>query len=315
MKAPRLAVDLIELVHTRAPSLVRLEREAEVLIREGRIQRSLAFVAGASGLLGGLEVAYEHYRGSYGQRIMYTPVILSAALAGSAFVSVESRRAARTLMPAASLLLLADGVIGFGYHVRGIARKPGGWRLPVTNLVMGPPVLAPLLLGIGGYLGFVASFMRREDDPPRARPTGSWQTLELASQIREGRYQKHMAAATAFSSVLCGIEALYSHYKNNFRFKAQWTPVILAPSLAAVAIGAIFSRRIARTALPAVSAIALLDGAIGFAYHARGVLRRPGGARRLGYNVMYGPPILAPLLFAATGFLGLLASLLRRERS
>lgn len=315
MKAPRLAVDLLELLHDRAASLGHLEREAEQLIREGRIQRSLAFVAGASGLLGGLEVSYEHYRGSYGQRIMYTPVILSALLAGAAFVGVENRRAARTLMPAASLLLLADGVIGFGYHVRGIARKPGGWRLPMTNLVMGPPVLAPLLLGIGGYLGFVASFMRREDDPPSARPIGSWQALALASQVREGRYQQHMAAATAFSSVLCGIEALYSHYKNNFRFKAQWTPVIIAPALAAVAIGAIGSPRIARTALPAVSAIALLDGAIGFAYHARGVLRRPGGVRRLGYNIMYGPPILAPLLFAASGFLGLLASLLRRERT
>lgn len=315
MKTPRLAQDLLALFHTRAPSLVRIEREAEQLIREGRIQRSLAFVAGTSGLLGGLEVAYEHYRGSYGQRIMYTPVILSALLAGTALVGVESKRVARTLMPAASLLMLADGVIGFGFHVRGIARKPGGWRLPATNLVMGPPVLAPLLLGIGGYLGFVASFMRREDDPPSAQPTGGWQSLAIASQIREGRYQKHMAAATAFSSVLCGVEAMYSHYKNNFRYKAQWTPVIIAPVLAGVAIAAIFSPRIARTALPAVAAVALVDGAVGFFYHARGVVRRPGGLRRLGYNVMYGPPILAPLLFAASGFLGLLASLLRRERS
>ncbi|MEO6776361.1 MAG: hypothetical protein ABI467_25690 [Kofleriaceae bacterium] len=315
MKAPRIALDLSALWRTRAPSLVRLEREADHLIREGRIQRSLAFVAGTSGLLGGLEVAYEHYRGSYGQRIMYTPVILSAVLAGAALVGVEDRRVARTLMPAASLLMLADAVIGFGYHVRGIARKPGGWRLPVTNVVMGPPVFAPLLLGIGGYLGFVASFMRREDDPPSARPRGGWQALALASQLREGRYQQHMAAATALSSALCGIEALYSHYKNNFRFKAQWTPVIVAPVLTAVAVGAVFSPRIARTALPAVSAIALVDGAVGFYYHARGVVRRAGGVRRLGYNVMYGPPILAPLLFAATGFLGLLASLLRRERA
>ena len=33
------------------------------------------------------------------------------------------------------------------------------------------------------------------------------------------------------------------------------------------------------------------------------------------YNLMYGPPVFAPLLFAAAGFLGLLASLLRRETS
>jgi hypothetical protein len=29
---------------------------------------------------------------------------------------------------------------------------------------------------------------------------------------------------------------------------------------------------------------------------------------------MYGPPLFAPMLFAASGFMGLLASLLRREK-
>ena len=37
-------------------------------IREGRFQRSLALTAGLSSAIAGLEVAYEHYRGSYGQR-------------------------------------------------------------------------------------------------------------------------------------------------------------------------------------------------------------------------------------------------------
>lgn len=38
----------------------------------------------------------------------------------------------------------------------------------------------------------------------------------------------------------------------------------------------------------------------------------PGGLKLPLYNIIYGPPIFAPLLFAASGFLGLLASLLRR---
>lgn len=45
-------------------------------IREGRFQRSLSLLAGLSAVLGGLEVLYEHYRGSYSQRIMYSPVLL-----------------------------------------------------------------------------------------------------------------------------------------------------------------------------------------------------------------------------------------------
>ncbi len=60
-----------------------------------------------------------------------------------------------------SLVTLIDGVIGFYFHTRGIERKPGGWRLPLTNIVMGPPICGPLLFGVAAYLGLVASFLRR----------------------------------------------------------------------------------------------------------------------------------------------------------
>ena len=77
-------------------------------------------------------------------------------------------------------------------------------------------------------------------------------------------------------------------------------------------IGTVWSSKIARTLLPLTSFLALINGAIGFFYHARGMWRRPGGLKKPWYNIMYGPPIFAPLLFSASGFLGLLASLLRR---
>ena len=35
------------------------------------------------------------------------------------------------------------------------------------------------------------------------------------------------------------------------------------------------------------------------------LLRRPGGVKKPLYNMFYGPPIFAPLLFAACGFLGI----------
>jgi hypothetical protein len=218
-------------------------------------------------------------------------------------------------MPAACALLLADGALGFYFHIRGIARKPGGWRLPIFNIVMGPPLFAPLLLGIGGYLGMVAAFMRREDDPrDRFLPRFARPRRGHSHELREGRFQKHMAAATAGAALLSGIEALYSHYKNNFRYKVQYTPIVSSSLLAISAVAAVASPTAAETALPATSLLALVNGAVGFFYHARGVKRRPGGLDRIGYNVLYGPPIFAPLLFAASGFLGLLATVLRREK-
>ena len=53
---------------------------ARNLIREGHFQRSLSLLTAGTSIVSGLEVAYEHYRGSYSRRVMYTPVILSVLL-------------------------------------------------------------------------------------------------------------------------------------------------------------------------------------------------------------------------------------------
>ena len=75
-------------------TLTHPERNAEVIanaLREGRFQRSLALLTAAASVISGLEVAYEHYRGSYSRRVMYTPVILSGVLAVAAIAAFFSR--------------------------------------------------------------------------------------------------------------------------------------------------------------------------------------------------------------------------------
>jgi hypothetical protein len=298
-------------------------------IREGRFQRSLALLTAGTSIVSGLEVAYEHYRGSYSRRVMYTPVILSAVLGISAMAGFFSRRAARGLLRPAASITLVDAAVGFYFHIRGIHRKPGGWRLPMTNMIMGPPIFAPLLFGTSAYLGLIASYLQREDAKQpgsgEGDNSGHWlgqilgpraerDLISTEQDIREGKFQRQVAIVAGISALLSGFEAYYSHYKNNFRYKIQWSPVILAPLLAAAAFLSVKKRRVAMTALPALSAVACADAGVGFYYHARGVLRRPGGAKHLLYNIMYGPPIFAPLLFGAAGMLGMLASLLRRRK-
>jgi hypothetical protein len=292
-------------------------------IKDGRFQRSLALVTAASSFVSGLEVCYEHYKGSYSNPIMYTPLALSGALTGAATWGFFSRKAAETVLRGTSITTLVDGIVGFGFHIRGIYRKPGGWRLPITNIIMGPPIFAPLLFGTAAYLGFMASYLRREEDAKGTtlamlrthipRWLGGEHYTGWRRELHEGRFQKHLAAVTAVWTIFSGFEAWYSHYKSRFRIWAQWTPVILAPIQLLACIGTIFSEGIAARLLPATSALALVDGAIGFGYHARGIARRPGGRKTWLYNILYGPPIFAPLLFAACGALGILASLLRRE--
>lgn len=300
-------------------------------IREGRFQRSLALITAMSSLLSGLEVAYEHYRGSYSQQVMFTPVFLSAALFVVGVGAAVSRRVARTLLPLLSVLTMVDGVIGFYFHVRGVARKPGGWRTPVMNVIMGPPIFAPLLFALSGYLGIIASFLRPEGAASNngSRHGGRMSALlslvpkeithegiVLEQHIREGRFQKNLAAAAGISALFSTIEAVYSHYENGFKYpKLQWSPILLGPILLVAGLGTVWKAWVGRMLLPLVSALAILDGSIGFYVHARGIVRRPGGLKLPLYNLIYGPPIFAPLLFAASGFLGLLASLLRRADS
>lgn len=279
-------------------------------IKDGRFQRSLALVAAGSSFVSGLEVSYEHYKGSYSNLVMYTPVLLSGALTGGALAGFFSRRAAQTWMRWTSALTLADGIIGFGFHIRGIQRKPGGWRIPVVNIVMGPPIFAPLLFGTAAYLGFMASYLRREEDPKEIRGT---QYRGWRRELNEGRFQKHLCGVAAVWTIFSGFEAWYSHYKSRFKIWAQWTPLILSPLQLGACIGGIFSERVAKKMLPAVSVLAMVDGGVGFGYHVRGIARRSGGKKHWLYNVLYGPPVFAPLLFAACGALGVLASRLRRE--
>jgi hypothetical protein len=297
-------------------------------VREGRFQRSLALIAAGSATLGGLEVAYEHYRGSYSQRKMYFPVALTPPLVAAGIWSAFSPRASRLALPGIALLHVGTGLLGFVYHLRGIARKPGGFGLLATNVVMGPPPFAPLLFAVPGYLAFIAAFLRREDDPRgRFHPLHggpAWTALlpglplrrdrKLRRELREGRFQQHMAASAAAAGLFSAVEALYSHYKNRFRYFAEWTPLLCGGLLAAAGGAAVFDRRAAHKLLPMASLLAIADGGLGFWYHGRGVLRRPGGARHLVYNILYGPPIFAPLLLGAAGFLGVLTSLLRREK-
>ncbi|MGI8660225.1 MAG: hypothetical protein ACR2LH_04210 [Thermoleophilaceae bacterium] len=130
--------------------------------RRGRAQRLLSAATAASALPLGAEIYLNHYGGSFGNKWMWTPVVLSPLLAAAGVAGVVSARAARTVLPAVSALYLADGLGGMFFHLRGTARKPGGFREPTYNLVMGPPAFAPGSLAMVGGIGLAAAVARRE---------------------------------------------------------------------------------------------------------------------------------------------------------
>ncbi len=131
-------------------------------VSNGRMQRTLAAATAASALPLGVETYFEHFRGSFGDKWMWTPVVLSPALTAAGVAGVYSPRVARTWLPALSALYCLDGVVGVITHVRGVARKPGGFREPLFNIVMGPPLLAPGSLALVGGMGLAAAALGRE---------------------------------------------------------------------------------------------------------------------------------------------------------
>ena len=131
-------------------------------VRSGRMQQTLAAATAASALPLGLEIYFEHFRGSFGDKWMWTPVALSPALTAAGLAGIRSERAAKTWLPALSALYCVDGLIGVITHVRGVARKPGGFGEPMFNIVMGPPLLAPGSLALVGGMGLAAAAFGRE---------------------------------------------------------------------------------------------------------------------------------------------------------
>jgi hypothetical protein len=137
---------------------------------------------------------------------------------------------------------------------------------------------------------------------------------KLIKNIREGRVQRLLAASTAFSAPPLALEIYLEHYKGSFGDKWMWTPIWLTPPLTLAGIAGVFSPKAARTVLPLFGALYALDGVIGVYTHLRGIEKRPGGFREAHYNLVMGPPLLAPGSMTLVGALGLLAPLVKRER-
>jgi hypothetical protein len=301
---------------------------AEREIREGRFQRSMALIAAFSAIVSGFEAYVQHQRGAFNHWLMWTPVWLTPPTALVSAVALVSERVARRVLPVIALVSLADGVIGFWYHLRGIGKLPGGWKLGEYNFVMGPHIFAPLLTCMVGLLAGLAGLLRRErfdlpapdvvrardairrlvqqEDPPSALD-------QFAAAVAHGRFQRRLALTSAFFAILAGGEAYFEHLRGSFNQRVMWTPVWVTPFMVLAAVGAAASERLARLVLPVVSLVTLLDGMLGFLLHLRGIRQMPGGFANLRFNITMGPPLFAPLLFSSVGLLGFIAALLRRK--
>ncbi|WP_227878301.1 MULTISPECIES: hypothetical protein [Arthrobacter] len=144
-----------------AEALVGIDRMVHN-IETGRFERSLSAVTAVGSLVTAAEIFFEHDKASFGNPWMWAPVVLGPVGAAAGVAGFFSRRMAKTALPVASAIIVANGLQGTWLHARGIAQKPGGFANLRYNMEMGPPLLAPLLVTMVGAMGLLAGILRRE---------------------------------------------------------------------------------------------------------------------------------------------------------
>lgn len=101
------------------------------------------------------EMWYNHHRGNFHRWPMILPLVIPPAfLAAAALLLTTDAEWARWAFAAAAALLVLMGILGLFFHVQGIARQTGGWNL--DNIMVGPPMMAPLGFSALGVLGLLA---------------------------------------------------------------------------------------------------------------------------------------------------------------
>ncbi len=143
---------------------------------------------------------------------------------------------------------------------------------------------------------------------------GSGFVAREIADVRHGRFERMLSGLTAVGAVVTTLEIFFEHDKASFGHRWMWAPIVVGPVGAIAGVAGYANRTLAKTILPAASAIIVANGLQGTLLHAQGIGQKPGGWKNFRYNMEMGPPLLAPLLVTVVGGMGLLAAVLRRER-
>ncbi|WP_251031805.1 hypothetical protein [Paraburkholderia strydomiana] len=239
----------------------------------------------------------EHYRGSFENRAMYTPLVVSLlSLGAGVHGGMDSTPAAHRARDAIYLTAAATGLIGNTFHLYNILKRPGGFGW--SNLFYAAPIGAPIAMLLSGALGAAAERLR--DEPAREPRLGG---------MPAGRALALLASAGLIGTVG---EAALLHFRGAFHNPAMYAPVAIPPTAAALLAHAALAepqrkRWFTRMWLRCTAVV----GFAGVGFHTFGVARNMGGWRNWSQIIFSGPPLPAPPSFTALALAGLAALGLR----
>ena len=155
----------------------------------------------------------EHYRGSFQNRVMVAPLLSASLALASALTGAIRPRGAGKPLGAAYKAAEATGLLGLGFHVYNILKRPGG--LSWQNLFYAAPVGAPAALTLAGFFGDCA--LRIEDS--KSEPV-----------ILLGQPAGRLIATVATVGLAGTVgEAGLMHFRGAYHNPAMFLPVSLPP--------------------------------------------------------------------------------------
>jgi hypothetical protein len=255
----------------------------------------IALIAALLTLLVLVEAWIGHYRSGFPLRAQYVPFASGGLLIIAALATVIGPAAAwaQAGLRAAGWIAVVMGLVGVGYHhYYGIAQKAGSYKWLLHYLMYGAPQFAPLALSTVGVLAVIAA----QGIAGRTSVLG----IGLRSALL-GTVAVALTGAIAQAGIL--------HYRGAFNNPVMYAPLTV-PVLAAMASGwmsaapAAAPHMLGRT----LFALTFLIGFVGLGMHLRGLDRQMGGLHVFVFNLLQGPPPLAPAIFAGLAAIGLIAT-------
>ncbi|RME76804.1 MAG: hypothetical protein D6784_05080 [Chloroflexi bacterium] len=245
----------------------------------------------------------------------WIPIVFGTAagllLLFAGLVALKNRPLATVIATLTLLGSIAVGLLGAYFHfIRAILPDaPAGQQVTVDLLVWAPPILGPLMFAIVGILGMSAAWV---EDPP-----DSGMLVLLGGRKLQLPYSKTRAYfyIIGMASLATVISAVLDHARLNFANPWLWLPTAVGvfATVVAVGLGAIEtpSRGDLLTYIAAML-VMIAVGVVGAVLHYQSDLT--AGGAFVAERFVRGAPILAPMLFANVGLLGLIVLLDPREQ-
>jgi hypothetical protein len=237
----------------------------------------------------------------------WIPIIFGPAagilllLAG--LIAMRNRPAANITASIVCLSSAAVGLLGSYYHLHRaiLTTAPVGQQITALVLVYAPPLLGPLTFALVGILGISAAW---EEDPVDSGVLRLFGRLRLQMPLPKTRAYFLLTALFILATVLSSI---LDHARTNFVNPWLWLPTVVGifATFITVAMGAYayVNRGDILTYLVTMG-LMILVGLIGAVLHVLHDLTGQGVL--LTERAIRGAPLMAPLLFANMGALGLL---------